>query len=81
MKIPFDQLSPEALRGLIDEFVTRDGTDLQDAGIKARQVWEHLRRGLAVIVFDEESETCTIVPREEMGRTPPGRAEPRFESD
>ena len=27
MQIPHDQLSPQALRGLIEEFVTRDGTD------------------------------------------------------
>jgi uncharacterized protein YheU (UPF0270 family) len=25
--IPFDKLSPEALQALIEEFVTRDGTD------------------------------------------------------
>ena len=25
--IPHDQLSPQALKGLIEEFVTRDGTD------------------------------------------------------
>lgn len=27
MMVPWDQLSAEALRGLIEEFVTRDGTD------------------------------------------------------
>ena len=26
-KVPYDQLSPEALQGVIEEFVTRDGTD------------------------------------------------------
>jgi hypothetical protein len=25
--IPFQDLSPEALRGVVEEFVTRDGTD------------------------------------------------------
>ena len=27
LKIPFDQLSHEALHGVVEEFVTRDGTD------------------------------------------------------
>jgi len=27
MIIPYDKLSPEALQALIEEFVTRDGTD------------------------------------------------------
>ncbi len=27
IKIPYVQLSPEALHGVIEEFVTRDGTD------------------------------------------------------
>jgi len=25
LKVPYDQLSPEALNGVIEEFVTRDG--------------------------------------------------------
>jgi len=27
VKIPYDQLSPEALHGVVEEFVTRNGTD------------------------------------------------------
>ena len=27
LKISYDQLNPEALHGVIEEFVTRDGTD------------------------------------------------------
>ena len=27
LKIPYDQLNPETLHGVIEEFVTRDGTD------------------------------------------------------
>ena len=27
MIIPYEKLSPEALKGLIEEFVTREGTD------------------------------------------------------
>jgi hypothetical protein len=29
--IPYKELSPEALKGLIEEFVTRDGTDYSES--------------------------------------------------
>ncbi|WP_321493385.1 YheU family protein [uncultured Desulfobacter sp.] len=65
IKIPYDQLSPEALHGVIEEFVTRDGTDYGEVevplGTKIAQVLAHLRSGKAVIVFDQETETCTVL--------------------
>ena len=33
VKIPYDQLSPEALQGVVEEFVTRDGTDYGEVEI------------------------------------------------
>jgi len=65
VKIPYDQLSPEALHGVLDEFVTRDGTDYGEVEIpvetKIAQVLVQLRSGKAVIVFDQETESCTIL--------------------
>ena len=65
MKIPYDQLSPEALQGVVEEFVTRDGTDYGEVevslGTKIAQVLAQLRSGKAVIVFDQETESCTIL--------------------
>nr|WP_320190321.1 YheU family protein [uncultured Desulfobacter sp.] len=64
VKILYDQLSPEALEGVVEEFVTRDGTDYGEREvpleIKINQVMNQLRTGAAVIVFDSESETCNI---------------------
>jgi uncharacterized protein len=63
--IPYQELSPEALRGVIEEFVTREGTDYGEAEInletKAQQVMNQLQSGKAVIVFDQKTETCNIV--------------------
>jgi len=60
-----DQLSPEAIRGLVEEFVTRDGTDYGaiEAGVEAKiaQVTAQLASGEAHIVFDPETETTNIV--------------------
>jgi uncharacterized protein YheU (UPF0270 family) len=67
MVIPPEKLSAEALRGVVEEFVTREGTDyggqtysLED---KVEQVFLQLRRGEAVIVYDPQGQTCSIVPR------------------
>ena len=61
MLIPHDMLSDEALRGLIEEFVTRDGTELSDAQKKIAQVMRLLESGKAAVSYDEDSETCSIV--------------------
>lgn len=48
-----------------EEFVTRDGTDYGEVEIslktKIAQVLAQLKSGKAVIVFDQKSETCTIL--------------------
>ncbi len=58
-------LSPTALRGLVEEYVSREGTDygpgewtLDD---KVDQVLAQIDRGEARIVFDLELETASIV--------------------
>jgi uncharacterized protein len=65
IKISYDQLSSGALNCVIEEFVTRDGTDYGEKEIsletKIFQVLDQLKSGKAVIVFDQESETCNIV--------------------
>ncbi|WP_035240897.1 YheU family protein [Desulfobacter vibrioformis] len=65
VKIPYDQLSPEALHGVVEEFVTRDGTDYGEVemplGTKIAQVLGLLRSGKAVIVFDQGTESCTVL--------------------
>lgn len=62
IRIPFDQLAPETLRAVIEEFVTRDGTDLVDAPVKVEQVQRLLRRGEVEMWFDRDSGSCNILP-------------------
>lgn len=67
--VPPDQLSTEALQGVIEEFITREGTDYGAAEIeladKVRSVRAQLSNGAALIVFDPIAEVCTIVSRDE----------------
>ena len=62
--IPANMLSSEALQGVIEEYISRDGTDYGDIEVslaaKFRQVKHKLEKGLAVIIFDDESETTNI---------------------
>ena len=63
-RIPVNRLSPEALRGVIEEFVSRDGTDYGEIEVsretKFRQVKYKLETGSAVLIFDDETETTNI---------------------
>jgi uncharacterized protein YheU (UPF0270 family) len=63
--IPINRLSKEALIGVIEEFVTRDGTDYgegeSDMETNFIAVRSKLEKGLAVLVFDDEPETTNIL--------------------
>lgn len=65
-------LDPETLRRLVEEFVTRSGTDYgaREVGLAERvaSVLRQLRRGEARIVFDAESGSADIVPAAGPGR-------------
>jgi uncharacterized protein len=63
-RIPVNKLSHKALRGVIEEFITRDGTDYAEREVametKFRHVKNKLENGLAVLIFDDETETTNI---------------------
>ena len=68
MRIPVESLSHEAVEGLIEEFVTRDGTEYgsreHTLEEKAATVRGQLARGEVVIVFDPTTESANIVPND-----------------
>jgi uncharacterized protein YheU (UPF0270 family) len=65
VELPFALLAPETLQRLLEEFVTRDGTDNGDLSHsladRVRDVQRQLERGEAAIDFDPETESCTVV--------------------
>jgi uncharacterized protein YheU (UPF0270 family) len=66
VEIPLDALSAEALQGVIESFVGREGTDYGERertlAEKVADVRRQLERGEARIVFDPETESVNIVP-------------------
>jgi len=65
--LPYDKISPDALQGLVEELVTRDGTDGGYTKLtleqRVNQVRRQLIRGDAVIVYDLVTETANIVSK------------------
>jgi uncharacterized protein YheU (UPF0270 family) len=63
--IPHTELSAEALRGVMESFVLREGTDYGEREIsldqKVAQVLRQLERGEARIIFNAELESVDIV--------------------
>lgn len=68
--VPHDQLQPETLTALIEEFVTRQGAVHGHGEVEPTAqiaaVRDQLQRGLTVIVFDEETESCTVLTDKEL---------------
>lgn len=67
MIIPPQSLSADALHGLIEEFITREGTDYGwdevPLATKVEQVRRQIEKGDVVIVFDSASETVSLLTR------------------
>lgn len=65
--VPHTELAPDVLRRLVEEFVTRDGTDYgpveRTLAEKVADVLRQLACGEAAIVVDPEHETIDIAPR------------------
>ena len=71
--VPFEQLSAEALTGLLEAYVGREGTDYghrpaPTLSQKVAQVRRQLEEGTAVIVFDPALQTCNIIPKHMLPR-------------
>ncbi len=61
MKIPHGILSPRALREIVEEFVTRDGTDHSESTQRILVVLDQLEDGTVELHFDSETGTCNII--------------------
>ncbi len=62
MHIPHTLLSPKALRAVVQEFVTRDGTDDSSVERRIETVMRQLDAGIVELHFDDETQTCNILP-------------------
>ena len=71
MIIPYNMLDKDTLQNLVEEFVSRDGTDNgydETLSRKVEQVLYGLKSGELVLVFDHESQTPNILSKEAAQR-------------
>jgi len=65
MIIPASQLSPEALEGLIESFITREGTDYGVEEVSLSMKVEQVKRQLideeVLIIYDPASESVNMM--------------------
>ena len=62
MRVPHQLLTPGALRAVVEEFVTRDGTDHSVVEQRIEKVLLQLEVGGAELHFEQETATCNILP-------------------
>lgn len=68
--IPYQQLSSEALQGVIESYINREGTDygLEEFSFaeKYEQVLRQIHSGEAVIVFDHDTQSVGIMHKDQL---------------
>ena len=69
IEVPYREISPDALQGLLEDFVTRQGYDTTEVdmglGDWVQQVRQQLLQGELTIVFDPITESVTVLTRQE----------------
>lgn len=69
MLIPHRMLEADTLARLIEDFVTREGTDNGDETplpVRVERVRHALDKGQAVIAFDPESQQCQLMRKQDV---------------
>ena len=65
VEVPYTSLHPDTLRAVVEEFITRAGTDYGERERtredKVADVMRQLRRGEAKLVFDPRTDTVNLV--------------------
>lgn len=61
VRIAPELLDARTLRSVIEEFVTRDGTEMSDLDTKVAAVHVLLAQGKVNLWFDPETNSCNIV--------------------
>jgi uncharacterized protein YheU (UPF0270 family) len=68
VEVPWKALSADALRGVVEAYILREGTDYGAREFsheeKVRQLLEGVARGEARILFDPVTESVTLLPRD-----------------
>lgn len=74
VSVPWREISAAALRGVVESFVLREGTDYGEheapLDVKVGQVMRQLERGEAEVMYDPDTQSVSVVVAD--GRRPRG---------
>jgi len=69
MVIPPEQLTREVLIGIVESYITREGTDYGehelDLDSKVKRLLPQVLKGEVLIMYDEESQSVNLVPKDD----------------
>lgn len=72
VEVPYAELAPETLRSIVEDLVTRDGTDYgaqeRTREQKVAALMRELERGEAKLMFDLATETIGLMTAAELAR-------------
>jgi len=75
VEIPVEALSPEALAGILDNFILREGTDYGTQEVsheaKAQRVRAQLASGDVKVVFDPNTESVSLLTKTQWSKLQP----------
>ena len=70
MIIPPERLTEMALRGIVESYITREGTDYGQTELsleeKVDQLMPKIITGEVIIMFDEDTDTVNLITRDDM---------------
>lgn len=68
IEVPWQRLPPETLQQLIEEFITREGTDygIEELSLESKvsRLQTQIEQGRVLIIFDDETESCQLIEKE-----------------
>jgi len=70
VEIPFSEIPPETVRAIAESFILREGTNYGREEVamntKVDQVIRQIESGKVLVIFESETETCTLLTAEEL---------------
>lgn len=68
IEVPWQRISADALQNIMEEFITREGTDYGQRELsledKVARLQQQIECGEVLIVFDEDTQSCQLVLKE-----------------
>lgn len=72
VEVPYERINPETLYNMLSDYVSREWSELSDAGYthqnKIEQVQQQLKEGRAKVLFDLNTNTWNVVLADEVSR-------------